>query len=165
MTLAGFPANEPFHLDLQFPPASGVAGPETFESDGTWDSGRDAGYVGSTYAGVWTVTIDWSGGTLTRSLYIDCTQPDPATAAANVFYKCSTGGSLSGRLFKHQTTCDTARSLSDAAFTHNPEGTYRAHRYRCRSHVQQGKRHVHCVHHIRHTRRYRMSDFVGAVAH
>jgi hypothetical protein len=74
-TVRGLPAFTPFEATLGFPVGNGV-GPIKLRTDanGTWDQ-ASLGFVGTGDPGIWTYTIVWSGGTLTQSLYIDCTKP------------------------------------------------------------------------------------------
>ena len=48
---------------------------ETTDASGSWDLD---GFDGISEHAIWTVTIFWSGRTLTESIYVDCTEPDGA---------------------------------------------------------------------------------------
>jgi hypothetical protein len=73
ITLSGFPPFTPFHGELQTPDGGGASG--DFETDANGEF--VAPQVGVRAAGTWTVTITWSGGTITRSLFVDCPKPAP----------------------------------------------------------------------------------------
>jgi hypothetical protein len=73
--LSGFPPNTQFHGMLVTADGAGVSGNFRTDANGTFDSLRDAGALGSYIPGTWTATIVWAGGTLTSSLYVDCSKP------------------------------------------------------------------------------------------
>jgi hypothetical protein len=95
VSLSGFPPNTPFAGTLEFP-GGGTAGPATFSTD---SAGNLAiGPFGSELAGVFKVTIVWSGGTLTESLDVNCALP---TSTA----ECKNGGWKTYGVFKNQGDC------------------------------------------------------------
>jgi hypothetical protein len=47
-----------------------VSSSETTDASGSFEL-----TVGSQEVGIWTVTVVWSGGTLTQSLFVDCSTP------------------------------------------------------------------------------------------
>ena len=71
--LMGFPPFTPFEATLELSDGTGV-GPirDTTDANGNWEP---FGQIGSFTPVTWTVTVVWSGGTLTRSLYVDCSTP------------------------------------------------------------------------------------------
>jgi hypothetical protein len=73
--LSGFPPNIPFQGTLITADGAGV-GPVNLRTDanGAFDS-LSIGSTGSYVPGTWTATIVWAGGTLTSSLYVDCSKP------------------------------------------------------------------------------------------
>ena len=73
ITLSGFPPFTPFHGELDTPDGGGASG--DFETDANGEF--VAPQIGVREAGTWTVTITWSGGTITRSLFVDCPKPAP----------------------------------------------------------------------------------------
>jgi hypothetical protein len=70
--LTGFPPFTPFNGRLDLSDGFGY-GPvhETTDASGNWES---LGPVGSFSPVTWTVTVVWSEGTLTKSLYVDCSK-------------------------------------------------------------------------------------------
>ena len=87
-TLTGFPPFTSFEATLDFP-VGGSVGPVAGTTDafGNWDS-RQAGQIGVAEVGTWTATVVWSGATLIKSLYVDCSQPDRPTSKG----ECKSGG-------------------------------------------------------------------------
>jgi hemolysin type calcium-binding protein len=77
--LTGLPPSTPFKWRLKRSDNSELGAwpqplrPGTTDANGDWES---SGLDGISEHAIWTVTIFWSGGTLTQSLYVDCTQPD-----------------------------------------------------------------------------------------
>jgi hypothetical protein len=80
-TLTGFPPFTPFDLTAEWPVGNsasdftvGGAGLAT-DANGNWDSASVFGFMGVSEPGIWTATVVWSGGTLSQSVYVDCSQP------------------------------------------------------------------------------------------
>jgi hypothetical protein len=74
ITLAGFPPDTPFHGKLDLP------GGGSFEGDFRTDENGEAFFPHAAFSpdvGTWTVTITWSGGTLSDSVFVDCPTPPP----------------------------------------------------------------------------------------
>ena len=99
--LSGFPPNTPFEGTLEMPDG-GTVMPEDLRTDanGNFDS-LSVGSVGTFEPGTWTVTIVWAGGTLTGSLFVDCSKPSTKQ-------DCKKGG---WRQFKFKNQGQCIRSL------------------------------------------------------
>jgi hypothetical protein len=67
----GFPPNTRFHMTVD-PPVGG-----TFTVDGPIDESGNFSFGPPPIpnAGTWTATVEWSGGTLVESLFVDCAAP------------------------------------------------------------------------------------------
>jgi hypothetical protein len=75
VTLTGFPPFTTVQGTLQLPGGTGIGPVQvTTDASGSWDQAQ-FGFIGTPVPGTWTVTIVWSGGTLTQSVYVDCSQP------------------------------------------------------------------------------------------
>ncbi len=72
--LTGLPPFTPFEWKLEISDGTGV-GPVRFTTDANGNGSTDGFYIGSSTPETFTVTIVWSGGTLTQSLYVDCSKP------------------------------------------------------------------------------------------
>jgi hypothetical protein len=92
--LSGFPPITPFAGTLEFP--DGAIFGATFSTDSAGNFA--AGPFGSELAGVFKVTVSWSGGTLTESLDVNCALP---TSTA----ECKNGGWRNFGVFKNQGDC------------------------------------------------------------
>jgi hypothetical protein len=78
--LTGFPPFTSFEATLEFPIGNGI-GPVELTTDASGSFHSDSvGEIGVGEVGVWTATIVWAGGTLTSSLFVDCSQPDEPTS-------------------------------------------------------------------------------------
>jgi hypothetical protein len=95
--LGGFPPLTTFEATLQFD--GGGVGPLqlTTDANGFFNS-HDIGHVGSFDPVTFTATIVWEGGTLTESLFVDCTQPGSKD-------DCKDGGWKDFSQFKNQGQC------------------------------------------------------------
>jgi RTX calcium-binding nonapeptide repeat (4 copies) len=77
--------------------------PGTSDANGNWES---SGLGGISEHAIWTVTIFWSGNTLTESIYVDCTQPDGAVTVippADYSPGCSPAGEALQGHERHDT--------------------------------------------------------------
>jgi hypothetical protein len=98
VNLSGFPPVTTVQATLELPNGFTFGpGEVTTDADGNWDQ-EQLGLVGSHVPGTWTVTIVWSGGTLTDSVYVDCSRP---TSKAD----CKRGGWRDFPEFKNQGQC------------------------------------------------------------
>jgi hypothetical protein len=74
--LTGFPPSTPFEVTVAV--SDGVTiGPWEDTTDGSGNA-EPHGSGGAQTHEIWKVTVVWAGGTLTQSLYVDCTSPDGA---------------------------------------------------------------------------------------
>jgi hypothetical protein len=73
-SLSGFPPFTSFDAIIKFPDG-GQIGPRGsgLETDANGNYGPHG--LGTEARGTWTVTVIWSGGTLTKSLYVNCKRP------------------------------------------------------------------------------------------
>jgi hypothetical protein len=73
ISATGFPPNAPIHFRLQYPPSGGTVVDANYSTDagGNFRYGPTGGAV----RGLWTGRIDWAGGTLEESLFVDCAEP------------------------------------------------------------------------------------------
>lgn len=97
--LTGLPPFTPFEATVTFPDGGGI-GPVDRTTDGNGNFTAIAP-IGSAVAGVWTLTIVWEGGTLTSSIFVDCSQPDVPTSKG----QCKHGGWRDFPQFKNQGRC------------------------------------------------------------
>jgi hypothetical protein len=72
VSLSGFPPSTTFTLTTRTPGGGGGPGEFTTDADGNYTFGP----VASRVAGTWSAEVVWSGGTLTASLFVDCTATD-----------------------------------------------------------------------------------------
>jgi hypothetical protein len=75
--LAGFPAFTPFDWSYAVSVDETGLGPVHDTTDAAGNAAPDPGGL-SGHGRLWTVAVVWSGGTLTQSLYVDCTRPEGA---------------------------------------------------------------------------------------
>ena len=95
--LSGFPAFTPFQATLEFD-GSGIGPIQlTTDENGSFDSST-VGFVGNFEPVTFTATIIWAGGTLTESLFVDCSQPASKQ-------ECKNGGWQHFPQFKNQGQC------------------------------------------------------------
>jgi len=71
VSLSGFPPFTDFTGSLEYPDGAELAGEFTTDANGNFVAPE----LGFEAPGTWTATVTWSGGALTKSLYVDCTQP------------------------------------------------------------------------------------------
>jgi hypothetical protein len=97
--LTGLPPFTPFVGTLTAAGGAGV-GPVDLTTD---ESGNFTfiGPIGITEPGEWTVTVVWEGGTLTSSIFVDCSQPDAPTSKD----QCKNDGWRNFPQFKNQGQC------------------------------------------------------------
>jgi hypothetical protein len=78
--LRGLPPFTPFKWtetnSYDFPAWPQPRYPDTTDADGNWESSGNGGL--SIHGLTWYAKVFWSGGTLTESLYVDCTRPEGA---------------------------------------------------------------------------------------
>ena len=93
ITLAGLPPFTEFVGTLADPSGFVVSSSETTDASGSFEL-----TVGSQEVGIWTVTVVWSGGTLTQSLFVDCSTPASKE-------ECKRGGWHNFPQFTNQGEC------------------------------------------------------------
>ena len=74
--LSGFPAFTPFDYTVAYLRTSEGPEHDVTDADGNAEPTKYSGIVN--HGETWTVSVVWSGGTLTQSLYVDCTRPEGA---------------------------------------------------------------------------------------
>jgi len=73
-SLSGFPPFTSFDAIIKFPDGGQIGpGGSGLETDANGNYGPQA--FGDEVRGTWTVTVTWSGGSLTKSLYVNCKRP------------------------------------------------------------------------------------------
>jgi hypothetical protein len=96
ITLSGFPPDTPFTGTVRFPEGGGVGPAElTTDAAGSYTIG-----FGSEEPGTFTVTVEWSGGTLQQSLSVNCEQQLPTRKE-----DCKNGGWKRYGVFRNQGDC------------------------------------------------------------
>ena len=95
--LSGFPAFTPFQATLEFDGKRDRSDSAHDHEDGSFDSST-VGFVGNFEPVTFTATIIWAGGTLTESLFVDCSQPASKQ-------ECTNSGWQHFPQFKNQGQC------------------------------------------------------------
>jgi hypothetical protein len=94
-SLSGLPPNTPFFPTLSYDGTT--IGPATGFSTDAAGNYMLAG-LGSSKPATFTLTIDWAGGTLVQSLYVNCALPTSR-------HDCENGGWSNFPVFKNQGDC------------------------------------------------------------
>jgi hypothetical protein len=95
VTLAGLPPFTSFDGTLVLPNGGSFEAPFTTDASGSFEA---IGFLGTSDIGIWTATVVWSGGTLTQSLFVDCSTPASKQ-------ECKNGGWRNFPQFKNQGQC------------------------------------------------------------
>jgi hypothetical protein len=93
VTLAGLPPFTEFVGTLVTPGGGTLSSSETTDASGSFDV-----TVGSAEPGIFEATVVWSGGTLTQSLFVDCSTPASKE-------ECKRDGWRNFPQFKNQGQC------------------------------------------------------------